>query len=162
MMKSKLFSVLSLLVIVGWSSFIDAHPYGAPDTACSTMIPNHGLTWQKTTAPYEIVLDKVYYILFYYIEYYQLNCSTQTAIRSSESLTIRLGVKSEVGTDEPAFGGFKGFLVMAFDATGVDIEPLGSFNAPTSSDVQTLDCPSLTQGQKPKVIWPRTRSFNKK
>lgn len=87
------------------------------------------------------------------------NCSfTQTAIRSSESLTIRLGVKSQVGSDEPAFNGFKGFLIMAFDATGVDIEPIGVFNDPASSDIQTLDCPSSTQVRKTKVR-PRNRSF---
>lgn len=45
---------------------------------------------------------------------------------------------------------------MAFDATGVDIEPIGVFNDPASSEIKTLDCPSQTEGQKPKVR-PRNR-----
>lgn len=57
-------------------------------------------------------------------------------------LTIRLAVKDGLNETDPAMAGFKGFMVMAFDASGVNIEPIGMFHIPATTDVQTMNCPS--------------------
>lgn len=60
----------------------------------------------------------------------------------SESLNIRLGIKVGVEVNEPAARGFKGFMAMAFDPSGFDVQPLGKFDNLASTEIKTMNCPS--------------------
>ncbi len=72
-----------------------------------------------------------------------------------ESLKIQLEIKSGLEANDPLSRGFKGFMIMAFDATGQNIEPVGIFDGTTpNSEIQTMDCPTPSKGpnyRAPKV-----------
>jgi Reeler domain len=80
----------------------------------------------------------------------------QSTIYAGESLKIQLGIKSYVDNNDQAARGFKGFMIMAFDATGQNIEPIGIFDGTTpNNEIQTMDCPSPSRGpnaKAPKVL----------
>ncbi len=42
---------------------VNATPNGAPEEACATMIPNHGVDWQYEMCPFEIIVEKVNFIV---------------------------------------------------------------------------------------------------
>jgi hypothetical protein len=60
-----------------------------------------------------------------------------------------------VEVNDPFARGFKGFMIMAFDATFQNIEPLGIFVVTIpNSEIQTMDCPTPSKGpnyKAPKV-----------
>ena len=78
--------------------------------------------------------------------------NTQTTLYAGESLNIQLGIKSFVNVNDPAARGFKGFMIMVFDATGQNIEPLGIFDGVASNnEIKTMDCPSPSRGPNSKA-----------
>ncbi len=78
--------------------------------------------------------------------------NTQTTLYAGESLNIQLGIKSFVNVNDPAARGFKGFMIMVFDATGQNIEPLGIFDGMASNnEIKTMDCPSPSRGPNSKA-----------
>lgn len=55
-----------VLLIIGCCVLsVSASPSGAPEAACTTMTPQHGVGWQNTTCPFEIIVDKVSLIFTY-------------------------------------------------------------------------------------------------
>jgi hypothetical protein len=153
---------LVLLVIGCFRISVDATPNGAPPEACATMTPQHGVDWQQKDCPFEIIVEKVNWIFFdclkirfkYFLVWIYFH-RHQSTIYVGESLKIQLGIKSGVDVNEPAARGFKGFMIMAFDATGQNIEPIGIFDGTTpNTEIQTMDCPTPSKGpnyKAPKV-----------
>lgn len=73
----------------------------------------------------------------------------QDTISNAESVKVFLRVKSNLNESHPASEGFKGYLIIAYDATGVNIEPLGTFQDPTEQNVgKTIDCDYSTSGTR--------------
>ncbi len=52
------------ILVVGCCFPVQAKPDGAPEAACGTMTPQHGVDWQQTTCPFEIIVDKVIRFFF--------------------------------------------------------------------------------------------------
>ncbi|XP_046453188.1 putative defense protein [Daphnia pulex] len=124
---------LVLLVIGCCRISVDATPNGAPPEACATMTPQHGVDWQQKDCPFEIIVEK-------------------STIYVGESLKIQLGIKSGLEANDPFSRGFKGFMIMAFDAAGQNTEPLGIFDGTTpNSEIQTMDCPTPSKGPNYKA-----------
>lgn len=149
LIKSSYYLIFGLLVSAAiFTKHTQAKENGAPPQACKDMRPSHDNTGpQESHAPYEIVLAK-------------------EIISSNENIGVTLRVKSHVNESNPASEGFKGYLLMAYDANGVNLEPLGTFQEPTEqSDGKALDCDFIWNGERksfPKAAVTHTNKGKKR
>ena len=49
-----------LLMLLSYLTITNGYPSGAPQTACDTMQPQHGVQPQSTSPPFNIITDQQY------------------------------------------------------------------------------------------------------
>ncbi|KAK2706518.1 putative ferric-chelate reductase 1 homolog isoform X2 [Artemia franciscana] len=97
---------------------VEGFSRGAPDAACTHMIPGHGGSPKPLPAPFAIAADKV-------------------AINSGENVQVAIGsLPSSPGL-------FKGFLINARDATTNEV--IGTFEVPLDDSGRLMKCSGGTQ-----------------